>query len=110
MLSALIPILVLLLTAASSYTITRPIGDGRRHIWALLVSLALGVVGAVTVGALHEATYEAAFLVTLVAAIVGATLGMIMAWRRRSPIEQPQTQSKPRRQSSRRPHYGISRA
>jgi TctA family transporter len=48
-LSIVTPIVVCLLAAATSYTITRPIGDGRRHIWALLVSLALGVVGAVTV-------------------------------------------------------------
>jgi hypothetical protein len=67
---------------------------------ALLVSLALGVVGAVTVGAFHEAAYETAFLITLVAAIVGAVIGMVFAWRRRNPLEQPQTQSKPRRPSS----------
>jgi uncharacterized membrane protein len=104
------PSIVFLLAAVASYAVTRPIGDGRRHILALLVSLALGVVGAVTVGAVHEAAYGTAFLVTLVAAIVGATMGMVLAWRRRNPLEQPQTQSKTRRQSSRRPHYGISRA
>jgi len=109
-LSIVTPIVVCLLAAATSYIVTRPIGDGRRHFGALLVSLALGVVGAVTGGALHEATYEAAFLVALIAAIVGATMGMILAWRQRSPLEQPQTQSKQRRQGSKRPHYGISRA
>jgi uncharacterized membrane protein YeaQ/YmgE (transglycosylase-associated protein family) len=109
-LSIVTPIVVFLLAAAASYTIARPIGDGRRHVGALLVSLALGVVGAVTVGALREAAYETAFLITLVAAIVGATMGMVLAWRRRNPLEQPQTQSKPRRQNTRRPHYGISRA
>jgi hypothetical protein len=108
--SIVTPIAVLLLALGASYAITRPIGDGRRHILALLVSLALGVVGAVAVGAFHEAAYDTAFLVTLVAAIVGATMGMVLAWRRRNPLEQPQTQSKTRRQSSRRPHYGISRA
>jgi uncharacterized membrane protein YeaQ/YmgE (transglycosylase-associated protein family) len=109
-LSIVTPSVVLLLAAAASYAITRPIGNGRRHSSALLVSLALGVVGALTIAALHEATYEAAFLFTLVAAIVGATMGMILAWRQRSSLEQPKTQSKRRRQSSRRPHYGISRA
>jgi len=109
-LSIVAPSIVFLLAAAASYAITRPIGDGRRHILALLVSLALGVVGAVTVGAFHEAAYETAFLITLVAAIVGAVIGMVFAWRRRNPLEQPQTQSKPRRPSSRRPHYGGSRA
>ena len=43
-------------------------------------------------------------------ALGGAFLGMMFAWRRRNPLAEPQTQSKPRKEDSRRSHYGISRA
>jgi hypothetical protein len=108
-LSVATPIVVLLLAAAASYAITRPIGDRRRHIAAVLGSLAMGFFGGVVEGVLHEAAYETALAVSITAAIVGGLIGMVLAWRRRNPLEQAQTQSKPRRQT-RRPHYGISRA
>jgi hypothetical protein len=108
--STMMPILVLLLAAVASYAITRRIGHLRRQIGALLVSLALGVVGGVVGGLFDEAAYETALVTSVAAAIVGGIVGMVLAWRRRNPIEQPQTQSKSRRQNPRRPHYGISRA
>jgi len=104
------PVVVLVLALGAGYAITRPIGDGRRHIAAVLVSLALGLVGGVVEGLFHAAAYETALVVSLPAAIVGGLIGMGLTWRRRNPIEQPQRQSKPSRQSLRRPHYGVSRA
>jgi hypothetical protein len=99
--SIVTPIVVLLLALGSSYAITRPIGDRRRHIAATLVSLALGTTG----GFLTENMAVSAF-----AALAGAFVGMMVAWRRRNPIGEVRTQSKSRRHSARRPHYGISRA
>jgi hypothetical protein len=107
--SIVTPLIVLLLALGASYAITRPIGDMRRHIAAVLVSLALGVLGGVVQGVVQEAAYETALAISVTAAIVGAVAGIWLSWRRRNPLEQPQTQSKRRRQSSRRPHYGISR-
>ena len=107
--SLITPIAVFLFAMGASYAITRPVGDTRRHIAAVLVSLALGVVGGVIGGVLQEAAFETALAISVTASVVGASIGMVLAWRQRHPVEQPQTQSKPQRQSSRRPHYGISR-
>jgi membrane associated rhomboid family serine protease len=109
-LSVATPIVVLLLAAAASYAITRPIGDLRRHIGALLVSLALGAVGGLIPAVFRGAEYETAIAISITCAIVGACIGMAIAWRRRDPFKQPQPQSKPGRERARRPHYGISRA
>jgi membrane associated rhomboid family serine protease len=95
------PLIVLLLALGASYAITRPIGDNRRHIAAALISLACGVIGGFL---------EANMGVSVSAALGGAFVGMMIAWRRRNPLGKQQTQSKPRKQGSRRPHYGISRA
>jgi uncharacterized membrane protein YoaK (UPF0700 family) len=108
--STITPILVLLLAGVASYAVTRRIGHLRRQIGALLVSLALGLVGGVIGAVLHEAAFGTALIISVIAAVVGDFTGMVLAWRRRHPAERPQTQSKPRRQNSRRPHYGISRA
>ena len=94
--SIVTPILVFLLALAVSYFITRPIGDNRRHIAAALISLACGVIGGFL---------EANMGVSVSAALGGAFVGMMIAWRRRNPLEQPQTQLKARRHSSRRSHY-----
>jgi len=105
------PVAVLLLALGAAYTITRPIGDLRRQITAVLVSLALGFVGAVIGGVLQRAAFESALAISIVAAVLGGIIGMVLAWRRRNPGEQPQSQSKSRRQTSRSSRYhGISRA
>ena len=75
--STMTPILVLLLAGVAAYAITRPIGHLRRQIGALLVSLALGLVGGVIGGVLHEAAYETALVVSIAAAIVGGLIGMV---------------------------------
>jgi peptidoglycan/LPS O-acetylase OafA/YrhL len=108
--SIMAPILVLLVAAVASYVITRRIGHLRRQIGALLVSLALGVIGGVVGGLFGEAAYKTALVISVTAAIVGAFAGMMIAWRRRNAPGEQQMQSKPRKQGSRRPHYGISRA
>jgi ribose/xylose/arabinose/galactoside ABC-type transport system permease subunit len=103
--STMTPILVLLLAALVSYAITRPIGDIRRHVAAVLVSVAMGVLGGVIQGIVQEAARETALVISLTAALMGAVAGMLLAWRRRNPVEQPQRQSKVRRKDSRDPHY-----
>jgi hypothetical protein len=47
--SILTPIVVFLLSLGSSYFITRPIGDNRRHIAAVVIGLAFGVIGGVVI-------------------------------------------------------------
>jgi uncharacterized iron-regulated membrane protein len=100
--SILTPIVVFRLSLGSSYFITRPIGDIRRHIAAVVISLACGVIGGVV----------AANMIVPVCVALGATvIGMMIAWRRRNRLTKPQGQSKPRHQRARRSHYhGISRA
>jgi len=111
LLSTITPIVVLSLALGTSYVITRPIGDRRRYIAAMLVILALGFVGGVIGGVLQQAALETTLVISVVATVVGGFIGMVLAWRRRKPVEQPQTQSKPRQQSTRRSHYhSISRA
>jgi hypothetical protein len=100
-LSILTPIIVFLLAAGSSYAITRPIGDRRRLIAAAILSVALGAIGGFVVANMP---------VSICVALGGGFLGMMIAWRRRNPLAEPQTQSKPRKENSRRPHYGITRA
>lgn len=100
--SIITPIVVLLLALGSSYFITRPIGDSRRHIAAAILSAALGTIGGFVI---------ANMVVAISAALGGAFLGMMIAWRRRNPLGEPPTQSKPRRQTSRRSYYhGLSRS
>jgi cytochrome c biogenesis protein CcdA len=99
--STLTPVIVFLLTAGSSYAIVRPIGDKRRHVAAALLSVALGTIGGFV---------TANMVLSVSAALIGALLGMMIAWRRRNPLAEPQTQSKSRKENSRRAHYGISRA
>jgi hypothetical protein len=95
------PLIILLLTLGASYAITRPIGDTRRHIAAALISLACGVTGGFLAANMG---------VSLSAALGGAFVGMMIAWRRRNPLGEQETQTKPRKRGSTRPHYGISRA
>ena len=100
--SIVTPIIVLLLALGSSYFITRPIGDRRRHIAAVLLSVAWGTIGGFVI---------ANMMVAVSAALGGSFLGMMIAWRRRNPLGEPPTQSKPRRQTSRRSYYhGLSRS
>jgi hypothetical protein len=98
----LINIAVFLLALGGSYAITRPIGDRRRYIASSLLSVGVGVIGGFV---------AANVVVSLSTALAGALVGMMIAWRRRNRLsEPPQERSNARRQSSRRPHYGISRA
>jgi predicted membrane-bound spermidine synthase len=107
---SIIALVALLFALGMSYVITRPIGDRRRHVAALLVAIALGFIAGVTGGVTHEAAFETAFVTCVLAAFIGALIGMALAWRLHHPPEEQQAQSRPRRQSgSRRPHYGISR-
>ena len=99
--SIIIPIAIFLVALGGSYAITRPIGDRRRYIASTLLSMALGTIGGFV---------TANMVVSVSAALGGAFLGMMIAWRRRNPLAEPQTQSKSRKQNSKRPHYGISRA
>jgi hypothetical protein len=98
--SVVTPVLVFLLALAVSYVITRPVGDLRRHIAAALVSLACGVIGGFLVANMG---------VSVSAALGGAFVGMMIAWRRRNPLGVEQTQSKTQWHSRRR-HHGGSRA
>jgi hypothetical protein len=107
------PLVAFALALVLSYAITRPIGNVRRLVGALLASLVLGsfvgVVGAGLYGS--EWGYEEATAISSAVALAGSCLGMVVAWRRRIlPLERNRVQSKGRRQSSRRPRYGISRA
>jgi hypothetical protein len=95
-------VIVFSLALAGSYLITRPIGDRRRHIAATILSAALGTLGGFLI---------ANMAVSVFAALAGAFLGMMAAWRRRNPLGKPQTQPTSRLQISRRSHYhGIGRA
>ena len=62
----LINIAVFLLALGGSYAITRPIGDRRRHIAAILLSAALGTIGGLV---------TANMVVSVSAALGGAFLG-----------------------------------
>ena len=86
-------VVMLLLALAASYAIARPIA-------AALLSLALGTTGGFVTANMG---------ISVFAALGGAFVGMMLARRRRHP-PQLEMQSKPKRQSARRPHYGISRA
>jgi predicted PurR-regulated permease PerM len=99
--SIVTPIVVFLLALGVSYFITRPIGDRRRHIAAAILAVVMGTIGGFLV---------ANMLVAIFVALGGAFAGMMIAWRRRNPLAEHQTQSKTRKQGSKRPHYGISRA
>jgi membrane associated rhomboid family serine protease len=99
--SVVTPMVVLLSALAVSYAITRPIGDMRRHIAAILLSLALSTIGGFVTTNMG---------VSVIAALGGAFVGIMLAWRRRHPLRQLETHSRPKHQDSRRPHYGISRA
>ena len=99
--SIIIPIAVLLLALGVSYAVTRPIGDRRRYIASTLFSMALGTIGGFV---------TTKMAVSLCVALAGAFIGIMVAWRRRNPLAEPQTLSKSRKQNSKRPHYGISRA
>jgi LytS/YehU family sensor histidine kinase len=107
------PLVAFFFSLALSYAITRPIGNVRRLVGALLASLVLGgfvgVVGAGLYGS--ELGYEEATAISIAVALAGSCLGMVVAWRRRMlPLERNQVQSNGRRQSPRRSRYGISRA
>jgi len=107
---SIIALVALLLAMGIANALTRPIGNIRRYVAALLVAIALGFIAGVTGGVTHEAAFETACVTSVLAAFIGALLGMALAWRVRHPPEQ-QAQARPRRQSgSKRPHYGISRA
>jgi hypothetical protein len=99
--SIVTPILVFLFALGASYFITRPIGDRRRHTAAAILSVALGTIGGFLM---------ANMAVAMSVALGGAFLGMMIAWRQRNPLTEPHTQSKSRKENSRRPHYGISQA
>jgi hypothetical protein len=102
---------VLLLALGTSYVITRPIGDRRRHIAAILLSLAFGFIAAVTADVLHEALFEPALVISLVAAGIGTAVGVMLAWRARNPEAQPEVATRPRGNSKKKSHYhGLTRA
>jgi len=102
---------VLLIALGTSYSITRPIGDRRRHIWAILLAVALGSIAAAIGMVLHEASFEPALVTSLVAAGIGAATGMTLAWRARNPMVQPEVATRPRRNSKKKSHYhGLTRA
>ena len=108
--SIITPVAVLLLAVGASYATTRPIGDLRRHIAAMLMILALGFIGAVIGGVLQEAAFDTALAISVIAAVLGGIIGMVLAWRGRNPGEQPQSQSKSSRHRWRSSHYhGIGR-
>jgi hypothetical protein len=93
--STVTPIVVFLLALGESYLITRPIGGRRRHIAATLISLVLGTLcGFAT----------ATVVVSVSAALAGAFLGMMLAWRRRDPVVAPPREHE-RHKSSKRSHY-----
>jgi len=95
-------VVVMLLALGAAYVITRPIGDRRRHIAATMLAGAVGIISGFI-------TNEMTFYVS--AALVSAAAGMILAWRARNPAIPPKVQTKPRRSSSRKPHYrGLTRA
>ncbi|HEY2840935.1 MAG TPA: hypothetical protein VGJ26_17390, partial [Pirellulales bacterium] len=85
------------------------IGNSRRHVGALVVVLALGFIGGVIGGVLQAIAFETALVVSVGSSALGGLIGVLIAWRQRNPLQQPQSQSKPQRQNSRRPHYGVSR-
>ena len=99
--SLITPIAVFLFALGASYAITRPIGDIRRHIAATLLSVALGTIGGFA---------TANMVASVSAALAGVFVGMMVAWRRRTPLGNPPAQSKTRQHRSRRPHYGVTRA
>ena len=74
-----LPSVVFLLALVASYAITRPIGDLRRHMAATILSMALGTVGGFA---------TANMVASVSAALAGAFVGMLVAWRRRSPMDE----------------------
>ena len=99
---SIIALVVVLLALGGSYAITRPIGDRRRHIAATTLAVAVGIISGFI-------TNEMKFYVS--AALISAVAGMALAWRARNPAIPPEAQAKPRRSSSRKPHYrGLTRA
>lgn len=87
--SIFIPIAVFLFALGTSYAVTRPIGDSRRYIASTVLSVALGTIGGFV---------AADMAVSLSAAVAGAFIGMMVAWRRRNPLSAaPQQQNKARR-------------
>jgi uncharacterized iron-regulated membrane protein len=99
--SIVTPIAVFVLALGASYVITRPIGDLRRHIAATVLSLAMGTIGGFI---------TASMVISFFAALSGAFVGIIVAWRRRNPVGEPQVRSNPQWHSSKRSRHGISRA
>jgi hypothetical protein len=93
--SIVTPIVVFLLGLGGSYLITRRIGGLRRHIAAMLISLVLGAVGGFA---------TATMVVSVFAALAGAFVGMMVAWRRLDPVGAPARQHE-RHKSSKRSHY-----
>jgi hypothetical protein len=71
--SIITPVAVLLLAVGASYATTRPIGDLRRHIAAVLMILALGFIGAVIGGVLQEAAFDTALAISVIAAVLGGS-------------------------------------
>jgi uncharacterized membrane protein len=93
--STVTPIVVFLLALGGSYLITRRIGGLRRHIAAMLISLVLGAVGGFATSTL---------VVSVSAALAGAFVGMMVAWRRLDPVVAPPRLHE-RHKSSKRSHY-----
>jgi hypothetical protein len=93
--SIITPVAVFLLALGASYLINRWIGGLRRHIAAMLISVVLGAVGGLA---------TAMLVVSISAALAGALLGIVLAWRRLDPVVAPARQHE-RNKSSKRSHY-----
>jgi hypothetical protein len=75
---------VLLVTAVVSFVITRPVGNLRRYIGALLLSLLLAAAGTAATGANVYGSASQHAVVMAVAAAFGFCIGGLLAWRRRA--------------------------
>jgi hypothetical protein len=78
------PLVVLLLAAAASFVITRPVGNLRRYIGASLSSLLLAAAGVAAAGANVYGSASQHAIVMAVAAAFGFCIGSLLAWRRRT--------------------------
>ncbi len=79
----LTPPIVFVTALGVSYVITRPIGNVRRCIGAILVSLLLGAIGSGIDAAAHEA-WPYTSMMPVIWALVGSGLGVVLAWHRRT--------------------------
>jgi hypothetical protein len=98
MLLAIATALVVLLAAAVSFVITRPIGNLRRYIGASLLSLLLAAAGTAVGGTSVYGSASQYAIVMAVAAAFGFCIGILLALRRRTlPIMPGKLESHTRR-------------